>query len=103
MKEEGDEESRVLDEQFQMASPPTLSLKDGALDIAGLSLDISRCSGPVFTKGLAPPHRRFPCGKSASHYSPGQLHDRGALGLSPTAHLAKPSMEYLPDPLDWII
>lgn len=30
MKEEGDEESRVLDEQFQMASPPTLSLKDGA-------------------------------------------------------------------------
>ena len=41
MKEEGDEEARVLDEQFQMASPPTLSLKDGALDIAGFSLDIS--------------------------------------------------------------
>ena len=40
MKEEGDEESRVLDEQFQMASPPTLSLKDGALDIAGFNLDI---------------------------------------------------------------
>ena len=39
MKEEGDEEARVL-EQFQMASPPTLSLKDGALDIAGFSLDI---------------------------------------------------------------
>lgn len=40
MKEEGDEESRVLDEQFQKASPPTLSLKDGALDIAGFNLDI---------------------------------------------------------------
>ena len=40
MKEEGDEEARVLDEQFQMASPPTLSLKDGALDIASFSLDI---------------------------------------------------------------
>ena len=40
MKEEGDEEARVLDEQFQMALPPTLSLKDGALDIAGFSLDI---------------------------------------------------------------
>ena len=64
------------------------------------SIWTSSPSGPVFTKGPAPPHRRFPCGKSASHYSPGQLHDRGALGLSPTAHLAKPSVEYLPDPLD---
>ena len=100
MKEEGDEESRVLDEQFQMASPPTLSLKDGALDIAGLSLDISRCSGPVFTKGLASPRRRSSCGKFASHYSPGQLYGRGAPELSPTAHLAKTSIEYLPDPLD---
>lgn len=102
MKEGGDEEARGLDKRFQMASPPALSLKRWCCGHCGLEsghpLFLARCS----QRARAPPHRRSAWEKPAWSLFPRSAawHSRGAPGLSPTARPAKPSIEYLPGPLD---